>query len=135
VRFHAIHAATERDFPAAFESLVQLRANALIIGADGFFTSRIALLAELAIQHALPAISSYREFAMSGGLLNYGTSLTDAYRQVGRYTAKILSGEKPAELPVIQPTKFELVINLSTAKRLNLTVPVTLQAAADEGVE
>jgi putative tryptophan/tyrosine transport system substrate-binding protein len=135
LRFHAVHAATERDFAAAFESLVQLRANALIIGADGFFTSRIALLAELATRHALPAISSYREFATSGGLLSYGTSLTDAYRQVGRYTAKILAGEKPAELPVIQPTKFELVVNLTTAKRLGLAVPVTLQVAADEVIE
>ena len=135
LRFHAVHAAPERDFAAAFESLVQLRANALIIGADGFFTSRIALLAELATRHALPAISSYREFATSGGLLSNGTSLTDAYRQVGRYTAKILAGEKPAELPVIQPTKFELVVNLTTAKRLGLAVPVTLQVAADEVIE
>jgi putative ABC transport system substrate-binding protein len=130
-----MNAGTERDLATAVESLVQRRVGALVIGTDGFFTSRIGVLAELTTRLALPAVSSYREFPASGGLLSYGTSLTDAYRQVGRYTAKILSGAKPAELPVIQPTKFELVINLKTAKTLGLAVPVTLQVAADEMIE
>jgi putative ABC transport system substrate-binding protein len=135
LRLQVLHASTERDFASAFESLVQLGASALVIGTDGFFTSRIDLLAELTLRYALPAISSYREFPTAGGLISYGTSVIDAYRQVGVYTGKILKGEKPADLPVMQPTKFELVINLKTAKALGLTVPLTLQVAADEVIE
>jgi putative ABC transport system substrate-binding protein len=93
-------------------SLAQLGTRALIIGADGFFTSRIELLAQLTLQHGLPAICSYREFSLAGGLISYGTSVIDAYRQVGVYTGKILKGEKLADLPVMQPTKFEFVLNL-----------------------
>jgi putative tryptophan/tyrosine transport system substrate-binding protein len=106
-----------------------------VIGADGFFTSRIELLAEHAIKHRLPSICSYREFSTAGGLISYGTSVVDAYRQVGVYTGKVLKGENPADLPIIRPTKFEFVINLKTARMLGLTVPLTLQVAADEVIE
>jgi putative ABC transport system substrate-binding protein len=132
---HVLNASIERDFDTAFAKLAELRAQALVIGTDGFFTSRIKLLAELTRQHSMPTISSYREFPTAGGLISYGTSVVDAYRQVGVYTGKILRGEKPADLPVMQPTKFELVINLKTAKALGLTVPLTLQVAADEVIE
>jgi putative tryptophan/tyrosine transport system substrate-binding protein len=132
---HVLNASIERDFDTAFAKLAELRAQALVIGTDGFFTSRIKLLAELTRQHSMPTISSYREFSTAGGLISYGTSVVDAYRQVGVYTGKILRGEKPADLPLMQPTKFELVINLKTAKALGLTVPLTLQVAADEVIE
>jgi ABC-type uncharacterized transport system substrate-binding protein len=132
---HVLNASIERDFDTAFAKLAELRAQALVIGTDGFFTSRIKLLAELTRQHSMPTISSYREFPTAGGLISYGTSVIDAYRQVGVYTGKILRGEKPADLPVMQPTKFELVINLKTAKAFGLTVPLTLQVAADEVIE
>jgi putative tryptophan/tyrosine transport system substrate-binding protein len=135
LELHVLHASTERDLDTAFAKLIELKAQALVIGTDGFFTSRIKLLAELTRRHALPAISSYREFPMAGGLISYGTSVVDAYRQVGVYTGKILGGEKPADLPVMQPTKFEMVINLMTAKTLGFTVPLTLQVAADEVIE
>jgi putative ABC transport system substrate-binding protein len=132
---HVLNASIERDFDTAFAKLADLQAQALVIGTDGFFTSRIKLLAELTRQHSMPTISSYREFPTAGGLISYGTSVIDAYRQVGVYTGKILRGEKPADLPVMQPTKFELVINLKTAKAFGLTVPLTLQVAADEVIE
>jgi ABC-type uncharacterized transport system substrate-binding protein len=123
LKLHVLHASTERDFDTAFAKLIELKAQALVIGTDGFFTSRIKLLAELTRRHALPTISSYREFPMAGGLISYGTSVVDAYRQVGVYTSKILGGEKPADLPVVQASKFELVINHQTARMLGLTVP------------
>jgi len=135
LQLHILRASTEPDFTTAFKTLVQLGAGALMIGTDAFFTSRIELIAELAVQHSLPAISSYREFSAAGGLISYGTSVTDAYRRVGAYAGKILKGERPADLPVMQPTKFELVINLKTAEKLGLTVPITLQVAADEVIE
>jgi putative ABC transport system substrate-binding protein len=135
LRLHVLHASAERDFAPVFDSMAQLGASAIVIGTDGFFTSRIKLLADLTIRHALPAISSYREFPTSGGLISYGTSVVDAYRQVGVYTGKILKGENPADLPVMQPTKFEFVINLKTARTLGLAVPLTLQVAADEVIE
>jgi len=135
LQLHVLHASTERDFDTAFAKLTELRAQALVIGTDGFFTSRIKLLAELTRRLALPTISSYREFPTAGGLISYGTSVVDAYRQVGVYTGRILQGEKPSDLPVLQPTRFELVINLNTAKTLGLTVPLTLQVAADEVIE
>jgi putative ABC transport system substrate-binding protein len=135
LQLHVLHASTERDFDTAFAKLTELRAQALVIGTDGFFTSRIKLLAELTRRLALPTISSYREFPTAGGLISYGTSVVDAYRQVGVYTGRILRGEKPSDLPVLQPTRFELVINLNTAKALGLTVPLTLQVAADEMIE
>ena len=118
-----------------FDTLAELKTRALLVGADGFFTSRIELLAQLTATHALPTICSYRQFPEAGGLVSYGTSVIDAYFQVGMYTGNILKGEKPANLPVIQPTKFELVINLKTAKALGITVPPTLLATADEVIE
>ena len=123
LQLHVLHASTERDFDTVFATLVQLRAGGLVIGADAFFNSRSEQLAALALRHAVPTIYQYREFAAAGGLMSYGGSITDQYRLVGVYTGRILKGEKPADLPVQQATKVELIINLKTAKALGLTVP------------
>ena len=128
-------ASTNREIDAAFASLVQKRAEALLIGPDVFFTNRRVQLATLAVRHGVPAIYSFREFAEAGGLMSYGTSNADRDRQVGVYAGRILKGEKPADLPVLQPAKFEFVINLQTARTLGLDVPATLLARADEVIE
>ena len=128
-------ASTNREIDAAFASLVQRRAEALLIGPDVFFTNRRVQLATLAVRHGVPAIYSFREFAEAGGLMSYGTSNTDRDRQVGVYAGRILKGEKPEDLPILQPTKFEFVINLQTARTLGLEVPSTLLARADEVIE
>jgi putative ABC transport system substrate-binding protein len=135
LELHVLHASAERDFEAVFAALARLRPGALLIGPDTFFVSRLEQLTALALRHAVPTISQYREFAVAGGLMSYGGRLTDPVRLVGLYAGRILKGEKPAELPVQQSTKVELVINLKTAKALGITIPLALLTRADEVIE
>jgi putative ABC transport system substrate-binding protein len=135
VRIDIVQARDSREIEAAFATLVRNKADALLVGADSFFFNRRLQLATLATRHAIPAIYFVRELAEAGGLMSYGTSVTDVYRQLGVYTGHILKGAKPAELPVVQSTKFELVINLPTARALGLIIPPGVLAIADEVIE
>jgi len=135
LQLHVLHASSERDFDAVFAKLVQLRAGGLVIGADALFNNWSEQLAALALRHGVPTIYAYRVFVASGGLMSYGSNLTDLYHPVGVYTGRILKGEKPADLPVQQVTKVELIINLKTAKMLGLTIPLPLVGRADEVIE
>ncbi len=135
LKVQILKASTDREIDAAFVSLVQARTRALLVSGDAFFHSRIERIVGLAARHAIPAMYAVPEFVVAGGLISYGSSLIEEYRQAGLYTGRILKGEKPADLPVIQATKLELTINLRTAKALGLTVPLTLQASADEVIE
>jgi putative ABC transport system substrate-binding protein len=135
LKLHVLHASTDSDLDTVFATLPLLQAGALVIGTDAFFSSRSEQLAALTVRHAVPAIYQYRGFVAAGGLMSYGTSLADAYRQVGIYAAKILQGTNPADLPVQQSTKVELTINMRTAKTLGLTVPISLLGRADEVIE
>ena len=135
LEFHVLYASTEREVEGAFASLRQHRAGGLVIDPDPFFNTRSELLGGLALRHAVPAIYQYPEFTAAGGLMSYGGSLTDDYRLVGIYTGRILKGEKPADLPVQQASKVQLIINLKTAKALDISLPLTLIARADEVIE
>ena len=135
LQLHTVHASSDRDFDAVFERLTQLRVGALVIGPDNFFTSHSEQLAKLTVRHEMPAIYEFRKFAAAGGLMSYGSSETEYYRLVGTYAARVLKGDKPADLPVQQSTKVELYLNLKTAKALGITVPLPLSGRADEVFE
>jgi putative ABC transport system substrate-binding protein len=135
LEFHVLNASTERDFDGVFAKLIELRAGGLVISGDPFFNSRPTLLGSLCAMHAVPAIFEFREFAAAGGLVSYGPHIADSYRLAGIYVARILKGEKPADLPVQQVTKVDMIINLKTAKALGLNVPNTLIGRADEVIE
>ena len=134
-RLHTVVAKNERELDAAFETLIQKGTGVLLVISDTFFLSRLDRIAALAIRYRLPTIAPYREFTARGGLMSYGTSIPDVFRQTGVYTGRVLRGAKPADVPILQPTKFEFVINLKTAKTLGLTVPPGLLAIADEVIE
>ena len=125
----------ELTWPSVWLLQCELHTGGLVIGADPFFISRIELLATLAARYSMPTIYQYRDFAAAGGLMSYGGSLTDAYRHAGVYTGRILKGERPADLPVVQSTKVELILNLKTARALGLTVPLSVIGRADEVIE
>jgi putative ABC transport system substrate-binding protein len=135
LELHVLNASSERDFDAVFADIKRFRAGGLVIGAGSVFVGGINKLAALTVRHAVPAIYEERNFAAAGGLISYGSDVSDSYRLAGVYAGRILKGENPAELPVMQPTKFELVFNLKTAKALGITVPPTLLATADEVIE
>jgi putative ABC transport system substrate-binding protein len=135
LQLHTLGASSERDFDKVFTTAVQLQAGALIVGPDNLFTGWSELLAELALRHALPTIYQFRRFVAAGGLISYGSSETEYYHSVGLQTARILKGENPADLPVQQSTKVELVVNLKSAKAMRLKVPLPLLARADDVIE
>jgi putative ABC transport system substrate-binding protein len=135
LQLRVLHAVTERDFQPAFETLAELRAGGILFANEGLFNSRSEQLAALAIRYKVPAIHLEREFAAVDGLMSYGASIADSWRLVGAYTGRILKGEKPADLPVVQSTKVELIINLKTAKALGITIPLPLLGRADEVIE
>jgi putative ABC transport system substrate-binding protein len=130
-----LHVSSERELLSAFAAIVQNQAGALLVCADPFFDTQQGQLLQFAARQRLPALYQFREYAAAGGLASYGISLTDTYRQVGLYAARVLKGAKPGDLPILQPTKFELVLNLKTTKELGLTIPPTLLARADEVIE
>jgi putative ABC transport system substrate-binding protein len=135
MQLHVLNASTDSDFGEVFSTLVQVRADALVIGPDTFFNTRTEQLASLSLRHMLPAIFQYRAFAAAGGLISYGTDETEYYHLVGSYAGRILKGENPGDLPVMQSTKVELILNLVTAKSLGITVPLSLLGRADEVIE
>ena len=135
LRLHILKARIESDFDAAFATIVQQRAGALLVASDPFLFSRRELLVALAARHAVPAIYQFRQNTAAGGLMSYGTRITDSYHQVGVYTGKILKGAKPTDLPVVVSTRFEFVINLNTAKALAIKFPDNLLSLADEVIE
>jgi putative ABC transport system substrate-binding protein len=135
LRLNVLHASNDRDIDVVFATVAQMHADALLVGPDNFIFSRNAQIAALALRHELPALYQWREFAIAGGLMTYGPSQSEVYHQVGVYTGRVLKGEKPADLPVVQSTKIEMIVNLRTAKALGLTVPSSLLAVADEVIE
>jgi putative ABC transport system substrate-binding protein len=135
LELNILNARSESDFDAVFADVKRLRVGGLVIGVGSIFIGGRKKLADLTIRHAVPAISQYRDFAAAGGLMSYGSDILDSYRLAGVYTGRVLKGENPAELPVVQASKFELVINLKTAKALGISVPPSMQARADEMIE
>jgi putative ABC transport system substrate-binding protein len=135
LQLHVLHASSARDFDAVVATLLQLRASGLVVASDTFFATHSEQLAALTVRHALPAIHQSRDFALAGGLMSYGGSFVESHRQAGVYTGRVLKGDKPADLPVQQVTKVELLINLKTAKALGVTFPLALSGRADQVIE